>query len=91
MATYVVVPRAVFTEAIWSLPFSAVVAKAEADEDGLFVLAATDAFFVSRAGNVPLTYTSKDRDGNMARIALPDVAVLRGDGHDKTFLHGQGW
>lgn len=96
MQPFVVIPRAVCTEALWGLPFSALLAKAERGEQGLTIIHLPDTkTFSSRAGDAPLSYMRREEDdkGFVTHhpTVLRDVAVFRGGQGDKTFLHGQGW
>lgn len=95
LTPFVVIPRAICTAALWDLPFSTLLAMAEAGEQGLSVIRLPNRqTFLSRAGDAPLSYMRQVDDPiggiRWEPTVLRDVAVFYGD-HDKTFLHGQGW
>lgn len=94
------VPRSVFTEALWSRPFSELRDMAQRGECGLSVLHVPS---IERAlmGNGKLQYQLRHQEKGKADtleiVKCPDdVAYLREgvdfDKHpDRTFLYGQNW
>jgi hypothetical protein len=82
------VERRVWTEAVWSQSFTALLRAAQAGQDGLRVLGLTDADGVSRRDDG--TVEGWDRTTG-APIPLTGLAVLRRGDRDLAVLYVQGW